>query len=131
VSEKDKATVANDVYRRRFVRVGVATAVSYTIEGEDSTHSGESNDLGGGGIRLATKEDIPFGAVLRLRFPLPLSGREVTARGRIVLSFYNAEFKQFNHGVAFTQIDPKDQEEIVRYVDSEVKRKSVEEDSAV
>ena len=122
MSEKDRAMVRNDVYRRRFVRVGVATAVKYTLEGEDVTKVGDSNDLGGGGIRLKTADDIPFGAVLLMRFPLPVSGREVTARGRIVLSFYNAESKQFNHGVAFTQIDPKDQEEIVRYVAAEVQR---------
>jgi c-di-GMP-binding flagellar brake protein YcgR len=128
VSEKDKLLTKNDVYRRRYVRVGVATVVTYTIEGEDVQKVGDSNDLGGGGIRLATKEDIPFGAVLLLRFPLPESGREVMARGRIVLSFYNAESKQFNHGVAFTQIDPKDQAEIVRYVASEVQRIALEED---
>ncbi len=130
MSETDKAAVKNDVYRRRFVRVGVATAVKYTLEGEDGvTKLGDSNDLGGGGIRLKTADDIAFGAVLLMRFPLPVSGREVAARGRIVLSFYNAETKQFNHGVAFTQIDPKDQEEIVRYVAAEVQRIAKEDDA--
>jgi len=123
VEEKDKGAVKDDVvYRRRFVRVGLATSVTYTLEGQDTTHVGESNDLGGGGIRLATNEDLPFGAVLLLRFPLPGSGREVAARGRIVLSFFNAEFKQYNHGIAFTQIDPKDQAEIVRSVAEMVQR---------
>ena len=129
MSENDSSMVKNDVYRRRFVRVGVATSVKYTLEGEDGTKVGDSNDLGGGGIRLKTSDDIPFGAILMMRFPLPVSGREVAARGRIVLSFYNAESKQFNHGVAFTQIDPKDQEEIVRYVAAEVQRIAKDDDA--
>lgn len=129
MSEQDRGMVKNDVYRRRYVRVGVATTVSYTLEGEDVSKAGESNDLGGGGIRLATTEDIPFGAILLLRFPLPVSKREITVRGRIVLSFFNAENKRFNHGVAFTQIDPKDQEEIVRYVADEVQRIALDDDA--
>lgn len=109
-------------YRRRYVRVAVATAVSYAREGDEATKVGHSSDLGGGGIRLATDEDLPLGTVLVLRFPLPSIGREIVTRGRIVLSFYNAESKQFFHGIAFTHIDPRDQEEIIRYVASEVQR---------
>ena len=57
-----------------------------------------------------------------MRFPLPEGSREVVARGRIVLSFYNAESKQYFHGIAFTHIDPRDQESIIQYVASEVQR---------
>lgn len=115
-------------YRRRYVRVAVATTITYTRDGEGETKTGNSSDLGGGGIRVATDEDLPLGAVLLLRFKVPGSSRETTARGRIVLSFYNAEDKQFFHGVAFTQIDPKDQDEIVRYVAAEVQRLALEEE---
>lgn len=59
-----------------------------------------------------------------LRFPLATSEREVVVRGRIVLSFYNAEDKQFMHGIAFTSIDPRDQEAIIRYVATEVQRQA-------
>jgi len=52
------------------------------------------------------------------------------AKGRIVLSFYNAEDKRFLHGIAFTQIDPRDQEEIVRYVAAEVQRMTLEGEPA-
>jgi c-di-GMP-binding flagellar brake protein YcgR len=54
----------------------------------------------------------------------------MVAKGRIVLSFYNAEDKRFLHGIAFTQIDPRDQEEIIRYVASEVQRLTVEGEPA-
>jgi c-di-GMP-binding flagellar brake protein YcgR len=113
---------SEEMYRRKYVRVAVATAVSYSREGEEAAKVGHSSDLGGGGIRLATDEDLPLGSVLVLRFTLPSVPREVVAKGRIVLSFYNAEDKRFFHGVAFTSIDPRDQEEIVKYVLGEVQR---------
>jgi hypothetical protein len=65
-----------------------------------------------------------------LHFPLPNVEREIVAKGRIVLSFYDAEDKRFFHGIAFTQIDPRDQDEIVRYVKSEVDRLTVDTESA-
>jgi len=109
-------------YRRRYVRVAVDTSITYTRDGENEAKTGHSSDLGGGGIRLATDEDLPLGTVLLLRFPLPGIERDILVRGRIVLSFYNAEVKRFFHGIAFTQIDPRDQEEIIRYVANEVQR---------
>lgn len=130
VSEREESAAKNaDVpYRRRYVRVTVSTTISYTREGDDVPKVGYSSDLGGGGVRLATDEDLPLGSVLLLRFPLPAAEREVIVRGRIVLSFYNAEDKRFMHGIAFTSIDPRDQEEIIRYVASEVQRQAVEGD---
>jgi c-di-GMP-binding flagellar brake protein YcgR len=97
--------------------------VSYSREdagatpGAAETRSAEAIDLGGGGVRLATDEDLPLGAVLLLRFRVPSADRELVVRGRIVLSFYNANERRYFHGIAFTQIDPRDQTEIVRYVE--------------
>ena len=131
MNEKNDAAAVKtpDVpYRRRYVRVAVAATITYARDGEGETKSAQSSDLGGGGIRVATDEDLPLGAVLLLRFKVPGVSRELVARGRIVLSFYNAEDKRFFHGVAFTQIDPKDQEEIVRYVAAEVQRLALEDE---
>jgi c-di-GMP-binding flagellar brake protein YcgR len=115
-------------YRRRYVRVAVSVPVTYARDGESDTSTGQSSDLGGGGIRLATDEDLPLGSVLLLRFGLPKVEREIVVRGRIVLSFYNAEDGRFFHGVVFTHIDPRDQEEIVRYVAGEVQRRAAADD---
>ena len=129
VNEPESVSKASEVpYRRRYVRVAVEMTVSYTRDGQGETKAGYSSDLGGGGIRLATDEDLPLGAVLMLHFPLPNVEREMVAKGRIVLSFYDAEDKRFFHGIAFTQIDPRDQEEIIRYVQSEVQRLTVDTD---
>jgi c-di-GMP-binding flagellar brake protein YcgR len=84
--------------------------------GDDSA-SAEAIDLGGGGVRLATDEDLPLGTVLLLRFRLPNVDHEMVMRGRIVLSFYKADVKRFFHGIAFTQIDPADQAQIIQYVE--------------
>jgi len=124
------ATNAEVPYRRRYVRVSVATEITYTRDGDDVPKAGSSSDLGGGGVRLATDEDLPLGSILMLRFPLPGVERDVVVRGRIVLSFYNAEDKRFMHGIAFTSIDPRDQEEIVRYVAAEVQRQALADEPA-
>ncbi len=130
MSDKNESapTNAEVPYRRRYVRVSIAAQIAYTRDGEDATKYGSSSDLGGGGVRLATDEDLPLGSILMLRFPLPTSEREVVVRGRIVLSFYNAEDQRFMHGIAFTSIDPRDQEAIIRYVASEVQRQALEGD---
>jgi c-di-GMP-binding flagellar brake protein YcgR len=129
VNEPDSVSKNGEVpYRRRYVRVAVEMTVKYARDGETETKTGFSSDLGGGGIRLATEEDLPLGAVLVLHFPLPGVEREMMAKGRIVLSFYNAEDKRFLHGIAFTQIDPRDQDEIIKYVASEVQRLTLEGD---
>ena len=132
VSEQNEtATRDGEVpYRRRYVRVAISSNITYTSEGSEQPKTGRSSDLGGGGIRLATDEDLPLGTVLLLRFPLPGIDRDVMVRGRIVLSFYNAEEKRFFHGIAFTQIDPRDQEEIIRYVAAEVQRLALEGETA-
>lgn len=117
-------------YRRRYVRVAVSATVTYTREGEETAKIGQSSDLGGGGIRLATEEDLPLGTVLTIRFPFPADSREVVARGRIVLSYYNSESKQYFHGIAFTHIDPRDQESILQYVASEVQRLAADDEPA-
>ncbi len=109
-------------YRRRYVRVPVVLDVTYVRDGADEVKAGQLADLGGGGVRLASDEDLPLGAVLLLRFELPTASRELVARGRIVLSFYDAEAQRFFHGIAFTQIDPRDQDTIVAHVNAEVQR---------
>jgi c-di-GMP-binding flagellar brake protein YcgR len=131
MSELDAASKNGEgTYRRRYVRVPVSLDVTYVKEGSDETKAGRLADLGGGGIRLASDEDLPLGAVLLLRFEVPSGSRELVARGRIVLSFYDAEAQQFFHGIAFTQIDPRDQDVIVTFVNAEVHRIANAEEKA-
>ena len=132
MSEASEGVVRNGeaTYRRRYVRVAVSFEASYVVDGTDQAKAGETTDLGGGGIRLATHDDLPLGAVLMVSFKLPGTEREVVARGRIVLSFYDAEAKRFFHGIAFTQISPQDQEEIISWVGDRVHRLALENEAA-
>ena len=109
---------------RKYVRAQVQLSVQYSREDtatggrSEETKTAEAIDLGGGGVRLATDEDLPLGTVLLLRFRIPTVDHDMRMRGRIVLSFYKANEQRFFHGIAFTQIDPSDQAQIVRYVES-------------
>ena len=116
---------------RKYVRAKVQLSVQYSREDAasargDELKTAEAIDLGGGGVRLATDEDLPLGTVLLLRFRIPPSEREMLMRGRIVLSFYKANEQRFFHGIAFTQIDPADQAQIVRYVENLAERQGTE-----
>ena len=116
---------------RKYVRAQVQLSVQYSREdagsgrGEESK-TAEAIDLGGGGVRLATDEDLPLGTVLLLRFRIPDVDHDMVVRGRIVLSFYKANEQRFFHGIAFTQIDPTEQAQIVRYVEELARRSTAE-----
>ena len=125
------ATNGGYAYVRKYVRAEVQLSVTYAREDAgggrgDVPTQAEAIDLGGGGIRLATDEDLPLGTVLLLRFRVPDGDREMVMRGRIVLSFYKANEQRFFHGIAFTQIDPADQSQIVQYVAQLANRQGAE-----
>ncbi|HEV3156741.1 MAG TPA: PilZ domain-containing protein [Candidatus Baltobacteraceae bacterium] len=111
--------------QRKYVRTSVSIEIAYGRDGQQEASYGLVIDLGGGGMRLATEEDLPLGTMLLLRFHIPESGKDVTARGRIVLSYYNAIERRYCHGIAFTNIAAADQEAIVRYVGEQLKRSQV------
>ncbi|HEY9084920.1 MAG TPA: PilZ domain-containing protein [Candidatus Tyrphobacter sp.] len=103
--------------RRRFRRASVDFPVTVIVPGNELVLSGSALDLSVGGVRVATRSDLPAGQNIVLRFTLPKSDREALVRGRIVLSFFDAATKRYAHGIAFTQIAPEDQEGIVKMLD--------------
>lgn len=103
--------------RRRTRRTATDFPVTVIIPGGELILSGMALDLSAGGIRVGTGADLPAGQKIAVRFTLPHDDREVLVLGRIVLSYFEAQQKQYLHGVAFTQISPEDQARIVKYVD--------------
>ena len=101
--------------RRLFLRANVAIEAVYSAQGRDGERKGTIQTLGGGGLRFATDEDLATSTMMTLHFKLP-SGADVTAKGRVVLSFFDARDKRFSPGVAFTQIDAGHQSEIVAII---------------
>lgn len=87
------------------------------VPGDELVLEGAALDLSAGGVRVAMKTDLPAGQSIVLRFSLPGEEREILARGRIVLSFYEAAAKRYAHGIAFTQIAPGDQASIGKLLD--------------
>ena len=101
--------------RRLFLRANVAIDAEYSAQGREGFRKGTIQTLGGGGLRFATDEDLATSTIMTVHFKLP-SGADVTAQGRVVLSFFDAHDKRFSHGVAFTQIDAGHQAEIVAII---------------
>ncbi len=86
-----------------------------------SRHEGSVADLGEGGMRLVSDKHAPARSTIRLVFTLD-NGREISARGRVVLSYYSAPEQKYHHGVAFTSIDKDDRKAIARFVETQVAR---------
>ncbi|MGC8485396.1 MAG: PilZ domain-containing protein [Candidatus Baltobacteraceae bacterium] len=105
--------------QRRHARVEIALPVTLIVPGLELVVPARSLDLGGGGMRVSTRADLPAGQHVVLRFSLPGNEeRQLLVRGRVVLSFYDATAKLYAHGVAFTQYSAQDGTEIARYVAS-------------
>lgn len=103
--------------QRRHSRVEVTLPVTLIVPGLELILPAESLDLGGGGMRVSTRADLPAGQHVVLRFALPHDpDRQLLVRGRVVLSFYDATAKIYAHGVAFTQYSAQDGAEIAGYV---------------
>jgi c-di-GMP-binding flagellar brake protein YcgR len=103
-------------YKRKFVRVDVEVPAKFEAAESGTWITAKIKDIGGGGVRMATTQDLPLGLKLQLRFGLPKSARELVAVGRIVLSFYEAKTNTFVHGIAFTAISGRDKDQIIDYV---------------
>lgn len=100
--------------KRRFFRAPVELDVQYEIEGRNGWRSSRIVDLGEGGVRLESDEDIAAGTAVHMKFEV--GGTPVAAAGRVAMSFFDGAKKRFGHGVAFTSIEPAQREAIVRRV---------------
>jgi hypothetical protein len=102
------------VSARRFARAAVDLPAQYAVEGQPDWHTSLIDDLGGGGVRLQTEEDVAAGTVVTLRFNI--DGTPISATARIAMSLFDKSRARFVHGVAFTSIDPQQQQAIVQRV---------------
>ena len=111
--------MAENLQRRQYVRTVVSLPVTFTLENNGGRHEGAVVDLGEGGMRLVADKHAPARSTIRLAFILD-GGREIRARGRVVLSYYSAPEQKYHHGVAFTSIDRDDKSAIAQFVRSQV-----------
>ena len=116
--------MTGDLHRRQSVRVEVSLPVEFSLEGEQAPHDGSVFDLGAGGMRLVASHDLPPRALVNLKFRLPAADHGITARGRVVLSFFQRNEQKFHHGIAFTSLDPRDRTLIAEFVDHQDARRA-------
>ncbi|HHW13829.1 MAG TPA: hypothetical protein GXX28_02710 [Firmicutes bacterium] len=107
--------------RRRMYRLPVVLPVVYKpVDGEE-THKGNTLDLSGGGLCLATDERLERDTELELSFALS-DGYAVEARGRVVLVNESRDGQgppRYLHGVAFRELPEAIQERIVSFIFAE------------
>jgi c-di-GMP-binding flagellar brake protein YcgR len=113
---REAQTATPQPRQRRFLRAPVNLAATFLLAGAGDPQNGDVTDLGGGGLRLSTGDDLPPGSTVQIRFRLPLDDEEVAVTGRTVMSFFNGSKKRYEHGVAFAQIDAARRDAIVRYI---------------
>lgn len=99
---------------RRFARAAVDLPAQYAVEGQSGWRTSIIDDLGGGGVRLQTQEDVAAGTVVSLRFDI--EGTPISATARVAMSLFDKSRSRYVHGVAFTSIDPQAQATIVKRV---------------
>ena len=132
--------------KRSAFRMPVAFDVVYTLDGRRGRRNAVANDLSAGGLRLTCDEDFLKNSVLLLEFKLPdefLASMTVekelyeqspfglrpetvkvaphgfapmSVHAKVLATFFNMDNKKFAHGVAFSDIDNKTQDELQRFI---------------
>lgn len=141
-----RAPAEGPAQQRSAFRMPVEFPIVYTLQGRRGRRNARANDLSAGGLRLSCDEDLIKGSLLVLEFHLPdeflanmtvekemyeqspfglrpetvkvqpPSFAPMTVDGKALATFFDLSEKKFAHGVAFTDIDPKVQEELQRFI---------------
>lgn len=104
--------------RRGFLRVDDVTEISYSPIEEEPLREAKTLDLGGGGIRLISKEEIPPGTTLSLRFDLPSDPpASISCKGKVAWSEEVTEEGEtkYQQGITFIDVDEANRQKIIRY----------------
>lgn len=107
-------------------RVPIAVPVDYTFD--DTTYTGFLLNISATGLFLHTMVGLLPGTLLRLRFSLPAPDRVFEIEGIVTRSTTSSANKSLfiGVGVRFTSIKDEDGEELKRFIDNEVKRRSLD-----
>jgi hypothetical protein len=132
--------------KRAAFRMPVEFGVHYTLQGRRGRRAAKANDLSAGGLRLSCDEDFLTGSILVLEFKLPdefLASMAVekevyeqspfglrpesvkvqppgfapmTLDAKMLSTYFSAEHRCFEHGLAFLDIDTRTEEELQRFM---------------
>lgn len=143
---KSPRAADDSAQKRSAFRMPVEFDVVYTLQGRRGRRTAKANDLSAGGLRLLCDEDFLRGSFLALEFTLPDDFLEnmtvekevyeqspfglrpetvrvkppgfapVKTTGKVLVSFFHVGARKFAHGIAFSEIDPRTQEELQRFI---------------
>lgn len=106
--------------KRRNSRIVLKARVDYELLSEDTFLFEYTSNVSQGGIFLSTRNPLPKGTRLRLRFNLPGDSRgEFIATGQVVwINEYKPGGRNLNPGmgVAFLDLSPTDREAIAQLI---------------
>ena len=108
--------------RRRFVRADARLDAAYTILPETTLRAAVTNDVSGGGARLATDRVLAPGASLQMAIALPGREAPVNVVGEVAWSEPRAMTTQEGRrqsaesGVRFAEISPNDRDTMMEFV---------------
>jgi len=100
---------------RRDDRVPLKARVDYELLSEDTFLFEYTSNVSRGGIFLATRNPLPVGTQLNLRFSLPSGEGTIETTGQVVwVNEYKAGGKNLNPGmgIEFLDLDERDRESI-------------------
>jgi c-di-GMP-binding flagellar brake protein YcgR len=108
--------------RRRFVRLDTRLPVTYQVLPSTTPQQTKTKDIGGGGVCLFLNEPVAVGTTLQAQIKIPDQEHPVSFTGRVVwceqyeIIGKSRRERSVEAGVEFEQIDPRDQQAIMRYV---------------
>lgn len=123
-------TISETGERRKYVRVEDNRPIQYRLvqkrEEEDITKEGYDRNISEGGIFLIVDDLIPAGSFLELKFEFPPPDAEtIWVIGKVVRVQEVVEEGNLKYGlgVKFTNISPKNQERIRKYVEEQKQKR--------
>lgn len=108
--------------RRKFVRLDTRLPVAYQVMRGPASKGSFSSDIGGGGVCLFLSEPLKSGTMLKVDVTLPDQSKHIIFTGEVIwceqyeVIGKTQRERSVEAGVKFVQIDPQEQQAIMRHV---------------
>ena len=117
------------VERRKFPRIEKEIIVRYKIlSTPEEQLDAKTKNISGGGVCLVTREKMNMETVVAMEIRFPQMNKPIVTTARVVwcseskLGPNPAGHIRFDNGIEFTQISEADREQIIKYVEVELKK---------
>lgn len=115
------------VQRRSFYRMECILSFQYLLENGEQIGTGVIKDISGGGIRFIGNKEVALGQRITCMIPMPTK-ELFTVKGQVLFKRRSSTDQYpYEHRVQFIDLDPKDQEMIIRYIFLEQRKRRSKE----